>query len=54
MPVPNEPFQCVSIDILGPFKPSKATGSIYVLVFICYMLNLYHCKTFVLLQLLRL
>ena len=37
MSVPNEPFQCVSIDILGPFKPSKVTGSIYVLVFICYM-----------------
>ena len=37
MPVPTEPFQCVSTDILGPFKPSKATGHIYVLVFICYM-----------------
>ena len=37
MPVPTEPFQCVSTDILGPFKPSKATGNIYVLVFICYM-----------------
>jgi hypothetical protein len=37
MPVPTEPFQCVSTDILGPFKPSKATGNIYRLVFICYM-----------------
>ena len=34
MPVPTEPFQCVSTDILGPFKPSKAMGNIYVLVFI--------------------
>ena len=37
MPVPTELFQCVSTDILGPFKPSKATENIYVLVFICYM-----------------
>jgi hypothetical protein len=37
MPVPTEPFQCVSTDILGPFKPSKAMGNIYVLVFICYI-----------------
>jgi hypothetical protein len=35
--VSTEPFQCVSTDILGPFKPSKATENIYVLVFICYM-----------------
>ena len=26
-----------STDILGPFKPSKVVGNIYVLVFICYM-----------------
>ena len=37
LPVSTEPFQCVSTDILGPFKPSKATENIYVLVFICYM-----------------
>ena len=37
MPVPTEPFQCVSTDILGPFKQSKATENIYVLLFICYM-----------------
>jgi hypothetical protein len=37
LPVSTEPFQCVSTDILGPFKPSKATEDIYVLVFICYM-----------------
>ena len=37
MPVPTEPLQCVSTDILGPSKPSKAMGNIYVLVFICYM-----------------
>ena len=37
MSVPTEPFQCVSIDMLGPFKPSKATENIYVLVFICYI-----------------
>ena len=37
MPIPTEPFQCVSTDMLGPFNPKKATGNIYVLVFICYM-----------------
>ena len=37
LPVSTEPFQCVSTDILGPFKPSKATENIYILVFICYM-----------------
>ena len=37
LPVSTEPFQCVSTDISGPFKPSKATENIYVLVFICYI-----------------
>lgn len=37
MPVPNEPFQSVSTDILGPFRAAKASGNKYVLVFICYM-----------------
>ena len=37
MPIPEQPFQAVSTDILGPFKPSKQTGNKYVLVFICYL-----------------
>ena len=36
MSVPTESFQCVSIDILGPFKPSKATENIYVRVYLLY------------------
>jgi hypothetical protein len=36
MPVPNEPFQVVSTDILGPLRKTT-TGNKYVLVFICYM-----------------
>jgi hypothetical protein len=33
LPVPMEPFQMVSVDVLGPFKAAEGSGNRYVLVY---------------------
>ncbi|VDI23492.1 Hypothetical predicted protein [Mytilus galloprovincialis] len=37
MPVPSQPFEAVSTDILGPMRKTVTNGNKYVLVFICYL-----------------
>jgi transposase InsO family protein len=46
LPIPNEPFELVSVDVVGPFVAAKVSGNRYAIVFCDHLTRWVECIPF--------